>query len=230
MHENVWYRGLPVFGLVRRLHGGSCGGSAALVDDTAMGNAESRAERDEEMITSAAHGDEERLRELIALDGNINHIAKEEEYDRATPAIVAAQNNSAGCLRILLEEADLELDRADRWGVTPLQHAARHGHVECIEILLAAGADPSKQSADGSTALHMAVAQDQIQCVRALLQSAAAPFLLAACDADGRTALQLAENDGAADCEVLLREAVEARELSVSVDHPDTDERLRLLV
>ena len=66
-----------------------------------MGNGASRrAERDDLLFFSAAHGDEAQLAELIAQDGNVNHKATEQEFDGATPPIAAVQDNALGCLRL----------------------------------------------------------------------------------------------------------------------------------
>ena len=164
-----------------------------------MGNSESRAERDEALFIAAAHGDEEKLAELIEIDGNINHIAKEKEYDGATPTIAAVQNNALGCLRLLLECSDVEYDRADACRYTPLHYAAKMGHAECIEALLAAGADLANRTSDGSTALHLAAEHDRADCLRLLLRHESARELLDA-DAGERSVLQIARSSSA-ECE-----------------------------
>ena len=130
----------------------------------------------------------------------MNHKSKEAEFDGATPAIVAAQDGSLGCLQLLLACNDLEIDRGDAFGLSPLHHGARLGHVKCVEALLDAGASPAKAAKGGATALHCASAADQSECVRAVLlrcNSALARRLLAARDGAGLTPLQCAREERA---------------------------------
>lgn len=49
-----------------------------------------------------------------------------------------------------------------------LMHAARYGHQEMLNCLLEAGIDVNHQGEDGSTALHVAVANEKHQCVEIL--------------------------------------------------------------
>ena len=104
-----------------------------------------------------------------------------------------------GCLRLLLECSDVEYDRADACRYTPLHYAAKMGHVECIEALLAAGADLANRTSDGSTALHLAAEHDRADCLRVLLRHESARELLDA-DAGERSVLQIARRSSA-ECE-----------------------------
>mmetsp|Transcript_67497 Transcript_67497/g.187117 ORF Transcript_67497/g.187117 Transcript_67497/m.187117 type:complete len:259 (-) Transcript_67497:55-831(-) len=86
----------------------------------------------------------------------------------------------------------------DRYGLTPLQYAALHGHETAVRLLLAALADPQARYfavnlRNGAYALHLASHRGSIGCVRALLG--------ARCDIDAvdggcRTALSYAQNAG----------------------------------
>jgi ankyrin repeat protein len=82
-------------------------------------------------------------------------------------------------LRLLLEKgADANrvcvckgfLDARD-W--TPLMMAARRGHTEVVELLLASGADLRPANTRGATPLHEAVEGDSPAIVRALLDKGA---------------------------------------------------------
>jgi hypothetical protein len=62
--------------------------------------------------------------------------------------------------------------------------------LEAVKLLLAAGADPNKKAADGSTPLHQAVTEQQVAIIRALV---AAGAKLDAVNKDNLTPLLLAE-------------------------------------
>ena len=56
--------------------------------------------------------------------------------------------------RLLSEGADV--NNADEQGCTPLMAASQNGHVEIVDMLLAAQANANAANNDGQTALHMA--------------------------------------------------------------------------
>ncbi|KAL4422734.1 hypothetical protein ABPG75_008931 [Micractinium tetrahymenae] len=69
----------------------------------------------------------------------------------------AAHHGLAGVLRALLEAAGPEdVNAEDGAGETPLLSAARRGHRECVELLLAAGASTDKANRGGLTPLMAA--------------------------------------------------------------------------
>ena len=207
--------GASLFSVARASH---CESASARVLDLCrgfhmgIGTSAARAADDEALLYAVALNDEEEVARLIDRDANINHISKDAEHDRATPCILAVQDDALGCLQLLLECSDLEYDRGDQWGLTPLHHGARLGREACVDALLAAGADPAIRARDGSTPLHQAVSNDHAACARLLLLRDA-PALLDARDDQGRTALQLARLEDACTCEQLLMDAM--RELGI---------------
>lgn len=71
-------------------------------------------------------------------------------------------------------------DLSDAWsdeGQTALILAARNGHLEVVEALLKAGADPDHATADGRTALIMAAEGGHATVVESLLRAGADPNL-----------------------------------------------------
>lgn len=106
------------------------------------------------------------------------------------------------------------LDAEDSLGRTPLSLAAGGGSVQCVELLLAAGAATHTPDAEGSTALHAAAAAGSAACVTALL-SKHAP--LAARDQRGRTALHLAALRCQPACMAALLDAADSRQ--AACDH-----------
>ena len=78
----------------------------------------------------------------------------------------------------------------ERLGPPPFREASNRDPVDAVAILLAAGANPNRQTPDGSTPLHQAVTARQVPIVRALV---AAGAKLDATNKDNLTPLQVAE-------------------------------------
>ena len=81
----------------------------------------------------------------------------------------AASNGCIGCLESLIEHK-ANLERCDKYGITPLMVAAEHGEAKACEVLLEAGANSNHQNQDGETALMKACAEGFIDCVKALIK------------------------------------------------------------
>lgn len=64
---------------------------------------------------------------------------------------------------------------------TPLHGAARNGHLEIVQKLLAKGADPNAKNENGYTALHFTSQAGKLEVIRALL-------------ADKRTEINIKDN------------------------------------
>ena len=118
-----------------------------------------------------ADGDDEATASLLSAGANVNHLSK--QYDWASPTILAAQEGSLDCLRLLLAVRTepnpddpgagtllAEVDRADRFGMTAAHMAAYWDRHECLHALLEAGADVSLRAKGAGTAAHQAVARD----------------------------------------------------------------------
>ena len=58
-----------------------------------------------------------------------------------------------------LIDAGSNLEATDQFDATPLLWAAAEGHAGVATALIAAGADPSAEHCDGSTALHIAASR-----------------------------------------------------------------------
>jgi ankyrin repeat protein len=76
---------------------------------------------------------------------------------------------------------------------TPLHSAVSNRHVDLVEILLAAGADPNARQSGGWTPLHGASHNGDVASVALLLTAGADP---AAVNDDGASVLSLAEEQG----------------------------------
>lgn len=86
-------------------------------------------------------------------------------------------------LRALLENDPSLAKAKDAKGETPLHHAARHGELEVIKLLLAHGADPNAKTPVGATPLHVA---------RAFGEERAADLLV---EAGAKTGSELSDDD-----------------------------------
>ncbi|XP_054852512.1 ankyrin repeat and SOCS box protein 12 [Eublepharis macularius] len=91
------------------------------------------------------------------------------------------------------------------WGVpgTPLRLAASKGHVRCLKVLLAHGAEVDSLDVKAQTPLFTAVSNGHLDCVRALLEAGADP---SGSIHNNCTPLLTAARDGDA---IILRELLE---------------------
>jgi hypothetical protein len=76
-------------------------------------------------------------------------------------------------LRALLESDPTQAKEKDAKGETALHHAARHGDVEVIKVLLAHGADPNAKTPVGATPLHVARAFGEERAAKLLVEAGA---------------------------------------------------------
>ncbi|KAK8739398.1 hypothetical protein OTU49_003615, partial [Cherax quadricarinatus] len=120
----------------------------------------------------------------------------------------AALWDNAELLEDLLNGDQLaHLDCRDAWGRTPLHAAATTESSRCLRILLQAGADANMASgprAEGRTCLHIASEHGAVENIRLLLDHGAD---LLAKDANGLTALDLAEQGEHTQCMTILKNA-----------------------
>lgn len=89
----------------------------------------------------------------------------------ASPILsMAARHGVAGMVSALLD-IGLDPNEKDSYGALSLHHAAVHGRVEVLRLLLLAGAHVNARSEGdhGSTPLHMACRYAEVECVRELL-------------------------------------------------------------
>jgi hypothetical protein len=61
----------------------------------------------------------------------------------------------------------------DKYGLTPLHHAAWNGHKEVAELLIAKGADRNAKDVNGRTPLHYAASEGQNEIAELLIAEGA---------------------------------------------------------
>jgi hypothetical protein len=98
-------------------------------------------------------------------------------------------------LRAMLESDPSAAKAKDAKGETPLHHAAQHGDLEVIKLLLAHGADPNAKTPVGATPLHVARAFGEEKAAKLLVEGGAKTGSeLAGDDADVQRATNLARS------------------------------------
>jgi uncharacterized protein len=105
----------------------------------------------------------------------------------------------------LLLNRGAQVDAADGEGVTPLVLAAYRGQIDVVKLLLEHGAlVNARENRNGLSSLSHAVGRGDKELVAVLLSHGADPWLKAA---DGRTALDRAEANGATEIVALIKQA-----------------------
>lgn len=143
---------------------------------------------------------------LIKAGANVNTI---EKFHNQTPLMwaAAAQKNAGELVKMLLAKGadvkpralysdwDSQISSEPRaqyrpsGGLTALLYAVRDGCDDCVEELIAAGADPNVPTPEGVTALMLAIDNDHNDVAKLLLERGANPNVW---DWWGRTALYIA--------------------------------------
>ena len=159
-----------------------------------------RQARERDFLSAAGQGDVSRMSLLIE---EVNVDARLES-DGETALHRAASRGHLQAVRLLLD-GGASVDAIDGEGVTPLVLAAYRGQTDVVKLLLERGALVNAQEKrNGLSSLAHAVGRGDKVLVALLLAYGADPSLK---DAQGRTALDRAEANGAADIAALLKQA-----------------------
>ncbi|KAM9668031.1 ankyrin repeat and SOCS box protein 9 isoform 5-T6 [Dama dama] len=89
--------------------------------------------------------------------------------DWHTPLFNACVSGSHECVNLLLQYGASPYPASDL--ASPIHEAAKRGHVECIESLVAHGADIDQNICHLGTPLYLACENLQVACARKLLES-----------------------------------------------------------
>ncbi|CAI5799160.1 repeat domain-containing 24 [Podarcis lilfordi] len=113
----------------------------------------------------------------------------------------AVEYNDADRVSSLLVRKGLVPTKLDSEGKSAFHLAATKGNTDCLEVMLAHGADAMTTDGSGYAALHLSAKHGHPQCVSKLLQ-ASCPVDVA--DSHGRTALHHAAVNGCISCLEIL--------------------------
>ncbi|KAK6534041.1 hypothetical protein TWF281_005380 [Arthrobotrys megalospora] len=130
----------------------------------------------------------------ILLKNNTLNINTPDHLSNMTPLMFAAKQGFVECVRLLLAEQYLAIDRRDRNGCTAFHLATLEGHFEIVQLLFSHGADTAAdEPLKKMTALHMAANRGDEKIVRLLLDQG---LDVERQDSTGRTPLDLASAFG----------------------------------
>lgn len=150
------------------------------------------------LMYTAQYGRMEAARVLITHGAAVNLIGMK----GWSALMIAVLKKHIRMVELLLTKG-ADVDVRDIHGWTPLMRAIEGGDAELIRRLLQVGdINVNAQSNTGTTALHVAAVLDRIEVVRLLLAHAAQTGLK---DAEGNTALMLAQQRGYEDIASLLQ-------------------------
>jgi uncharacterized protein len=136
-----------------------------------------------DVFEAAALGEDERLRTILAADSDAVASWSDDGFSALHFATFFAQTE---CIVSLLNAgAEIEAVSHNAMSVRPLHSAVASRSVRCVEILVAAGADPNAQQSGGFTPLHAAVHNGDSEIEALLIAHGADPTLRSD---DGRSA------------------------------------------
>merc|ERR1711871_521597 len=118
------------------------------------------------LSATVAQDEDRRLRET-ALDGPAGTM----ETETARPFLTAAERRRRDPTETLLRRPWVNPDTQGEDGDAPIHRASEQGHVEVLELLIAAGADVDRQNSRGDTAAHLAAEHGHDRCLELLIES-----------------------------------------------------------
>jgi hypothetical protein len=169
----------------------SRGGEGSEDEDGEDGNEEEDEDGDEgwkdvdedegEMSDAIMKGDLDRVRELIAEGWDLT----EEDRDNYTPLHTACEADNSDIVAFLISAGSDVNQQCSDDGSSPLHVACRSGNSEAAAMLIEAGADKDLKTFDGESPLSLAIEDEALEIVEALLR---AGVKRAGIDVEGRSA------------------------------------------
>ena len=156
--------------LMTAARGGDVDAARLLIERGAEVDARERWHGQTALMWAAAQGHPSMLRELLAHGADVNARSNHENWERQVTS-----------------------EPRDKWlppgGLTPLLFAARENCLDCLPVLIEAGADVNATTPDGISAVVIALINGHFDVAGALLEAGTDPNLA---DYTGRTALYAA--------------------------------------
>ncbi|KIV95467.1 hypothetical protein PV10_03121 [Exophiala mesophila] len=144
----------------------------------------------------------------------------------ATPLYYAASFGLIDTVKDIIQDTEVDLDApGSRFGGTALHAAVLREHIEVMELLLAAGANPNQADWNLVSPLHSAALYGSEKVIRVLLDHGAS---VEAMDSEGRTPRDWALNGWEPDAQRLVLRAAEAK-LRVVKSQEETSKKSDIL-
>lgn len=158
------------------------------------------------LIVAAYFGNTECARILIKAGADVNKGQDRNPFWR--PLATALSQRKVACAQLLIEN-NAQIQQP---GFSNLQIAVRAGSTECVQLLLDKEVNINHQYVDGNrkddTALHLAVANNDIHCVRLLLDAGADATIT---DKENKTALQKAQERRYDDLVIIMQNLIDEK-------------------
>ena len=116
---------------------------------------------------AALAADSERCQEL---DRKLQVAKPQISAIEISSALFSAADGNCIALAIDLLDHGASVDARDRFGARPLSHAARFGHLEMVDLLLARGAPIDARNLAGATALYFAAEGGRLSVAQRLIE------------------------------------------------------------
>ena len=148
---------------------------------------------------AAERGDKDGLSAAIAKSQNLESLSHDINKDHKngwTPLDVAAYNNNADCLKLLIA-AGADVNKPSNNGKTPVWRAARSSNADCLKLLIAADTDVNKANNDGQTPVYAAARNNYADCLKLLIAAGAD---VKKANSNGKTPLQIASDQNSLEC------------------------------
>ena len=185
-------------------------GSAAIIGKLLNAGADANAESTEgetALMTASRTGNVDAVKVLLAHGADVN--ARESWHGETALMWAVAQKHAAVARELIAKGADVNArsttnkwerqnsaEPREKWlplgGLTVLEFAARQGCVDCVPVLLQAGADINAVDQDGITSLLSAMINGHYDVANVLIEKGANPNIA---DRTGRTPLYSAVDD-----------------------------------
>ena len=102
----------------------------------------------------------------------LSHLSYSQHQDDKTALFHAAERNKPSVIEAILESPEGKelLSVNDQYDNLPIHVASRMGNVDCVRLLLDAGADIDNKNEDEQTPLHLAAMNGRTRVVELILR------------------------------------------------------------
>ncbi|XP_032222478.1 ankyrin repeat domain-containing protein 53 [Nematostella vectensis] len=127
---------------------------------------------DDDVLLASAIGDVTWLQQSL---WNAKKVYKQTKQHGFAPIHLAAKNGHLESLQVMVERYKVDINLPSETGWTPLHLAInttnKKKSLKCVQYLLVNGADPSRQTHDGTTPVHRAAIEGHVKCLQLLIRA-----------------------------------------------------------